>query len=197
MSEVNETTTEQRDFIAIKLEELKEPEPIKEEITTESDVIASKVEELEPETIKEEKTDDDDIVKANKTGEIELKIEVKPENVLIDGVEHLYSYMKIVHTAKITPTNVVVIATELMQIVEKYKELTGPQKKMLVINVIKRVVNNQVDTQEIRTTLNTIIDFTLPIVIDNLVSAMNGEIKFNKEKVQSFFKKYLCCCISK
>ena len=68
---------------------------------------------------------------------------------------------------------------------------------MLIINVIKKIVNNQIDSQETRTALNTIIDFTLPIVIDNLVSAINGEIKFNKEKVESFFKKYIFCCLNK
>ncbi len=173
MSEVNEIKTEEHnDVIAIKLEELKEPP---EQIS-----------------INKENTDDDDIVETNK---VVNKIEIKPENILIDGVEHLYSYMKCVHHEKITPTNIIVIATELMQIVEKYKELTGPQKKMLVINVIKKVVNSQVDSEETRNALNTIIDFTLPAVIDNLVSAINGEIKFNKEKVQSFFKKYICCCI--
>ncbi len=170
MSEANEIKIEQQnDIIAIKLEEMKEPL-----------------------SIYHEKIDDDDIIETKK---IENKIELKPENVLIDGIEHLYSYMKCIHQEKITPINIIVIATELMQIVEKYKGLTGPQKKMLVINVIKKVVNSQVDSEETRNALNTIIDFTLPAVIDNLVSAINGEIKFNKEKVQSFFKKYICCCI--
>jgi hypothetical protein len=188
MSEVNETNIEHSDIkiehgdikiehsdvIAIKLEEIKEPSPIKQEITV--------------------NTNDDDIIDPVKT---ENKIELKPENVLIDGVEHLYSYMKSVHHEKITAVNIVVIATELMQIVEKYKGLNGPQKKMLVINVIKKIVNSQIDSQETRSALITIIDFTLPIVIDNLVSAINGNIKFDKEKVKSFFKKYFCCCISK
>jgi hypothetical protein len=176
MSEVNETKLyneeqkheEQQDVIILNLEEIKEPQPL---------------------DLKQ--TDDADIVKP------EFKIEVKPENVLIDGLEHLYSYMKCVHHEKITPTNVIVIATELMQIVEKYKGLTGLQKKMLILNVIKKIVNTQIDSDETRQVLITIIDFTLPIVIDNLVSAINGNVKFNKEKVQSFFKKYICCCFNK
>ena len=139
----------------------------------------------------DDKSDDKDIIKIT---EITKKIEVKPENMLIDGIEHLYSYIKCVHE-QITPTNIIVIATELIQIVEKYKDLTGPQKKMLVVNVIKKIVNAQTISQETRTVLNTIIEFTLPTVIDNLINAINGNIKFNKEKVQSFFKKYICCCI--
>jgi hypothetical protein len=170
--EHTETTLEHRDVIAIKLEEIKEPTPIKQE----------------------KETDDIDIIEPVKTVN---KIELKPENVLIDGVEHLYSYMKNVHHEKITAVNIVIVTTELMQIVEKYKGLTGPQKKMLVINVIKKVVNSQVDSSETRSTLNTVIDFTLPVVIDNLIDAINGNMKFDKEKVKSFFKKYICCCINK
>jgi predicted transcriptional regulator len=75
-----------------------------------------------------------------------------------------------------------IIIQELRNAIKKEKN----NLKNNVINVIKKVVNTQVDSQETRSTLNTIIDFTLPIVIDNLVSAINGEIKFNKEKVKSF-----------
>jgi hypothetical protein len=169
--QTSEKTSEKTNDVIIKLEDIKEPVPLK--------------------------INDDDIIEITETSKTEFKIEVKPENVLIDGLEHLYSYIRCVHHEKITPTNIIVIATELIQIVEKYKGLTGPQKKMLVINVIKKVVNHQIESDETRKTLNIIIDLTLPIVIDNIISAMNGEIKFNKEKVQSFFKKYICCCFAK
>jgi hypothetical protein len=189
MSEVNEIKIEeQSDIITIKLEEMKEPNPLETEFTSCICINDSDCD-CDSDNIKD---NNKDIIKKIDVSE---KIEIKPENVLIDGIEHLYSYMKCVHSEKITPTNIIVIATELMQIVEKYKGLTGPQKKMLVINVIKKAINSQIDSQETRNILNTIIDFTLPSVIDNLVDAINGNIKFNKEKVQSFFKKYICCCI--
>ena len=116
-----------------------------------------------------------------------------PENILIDTVEHLYNYAKSVHTSKITPSNIIIITTEIIQTVEKYNNLTGVQKKMVVINVIKKLVNTQFDTDEDKKAMNIIIDLTLPSIIDNLISAINGDFKFNKEKVNSFFKK-LCCC---
>ncbi len=190
MSDVNEIKTQEHtdtDIIAIKLEDIKEPAPIQTEFTS---CICTNDCNCDNDDVN--KSNDNDIIK---TTEISEKIQLKPENVLIDGIEHLYSYMKSVHHSRITPINIVVFATELMQIVEKYNGLTGPQKKMLVINVIKKLVNNQADSEETRVALNTIIDFTLPSVIDNLVDAINGNIKFNKEKVQSFFKKYICCCI--
>jgi len=116
-----------------------------------------------------------------------------PENILIDTVEHLYNYVKSVNISKITPSNIVIITTEIIQLVEKYNNLTGIQKKMVVINVIKKLVNTQFDTDEDKKAMNIIIDLTLPSIIDNLISAINGDFKFNKEKVNSFFKK-LCCC---
>jgi hypothetical protein len=64
---------------------------------------------------------------------------------------------------------------------------------MVVINVIKKLVNTQFNTDEDKQAMNIIIDLTLPTVIDGLISAINGDIKFNKEKVKSFFKKYFCC----
>ena len=123
-------------------------------------------------------------------------VELNPENVLIDGVEHLYNHIKAIHSEKVTAVNVIIIATELMMVVEKYKNLTGKQKKMLVVNVIKKLVNSQDYTTEERNALYMIIDFTLPVVIDNLVSAVNGQFTFNKEKTVSFFKKYICCCFN-
>ena len=121
------------------------------------------------------------------------KVEVKPENVLIDTFESLYEHVKSIHSEKVTPTNIVLIATELIQLVEKYKQLTGIQKRTLVINVIKKLVNSQIDTEEDKKAMNLIIDLTLPSVLDNLVNAINGNLKFDREKAKSFFRKYFCC----
>jgi hypothetical protein len=118
---------------------------------------------------------------------------IQTENVLIDSVEYLYNHLKSIHSEKITPTNIILIATEIIQLVEKYKQLTGNQKKTIVISVVKKLVNSQFDTEEDKRAMNLIIDLTLPSVIDNLVNAINGNLKFNKEKVKSFFKKYFCC----
>ncbi len=145
------------------------------------------------ETIKE--TTFDSVVEAtpDKVNLETDKVETKPENVLLDTFEHLYSYVVSVHSEKLNASNIIVIATELMQVVEKYKTLTGSQKKTLVINVIKKLVNSTVDDESDKKTLNTIIDLTLPTVIDNLINAINGNIKFDKEKAKSFFRRFLCC----
>jgi len=58
-----------------------------------------------------------------------------------DSVDKLYeSLSRIVGDDKITESNIVFIATNLMQIVEKYPSLNGSKKKALVIHVLKRFV---------------------------------------------------------
>lgn len=126
-------------------------------------------------------------------GDVELSA-IPLENMLIDKFEYIYQHVANIHKEKITPANIVLIAAESIQLAEKCGDLTGNQKKTLVINVVKRLVNSQFDTDEDKNAMNLIIDFTLPSVIDNLVSAINGDLKFNKEKVQSFFSKCFCCC---
>ncbi len=173
----------------IKTEEVKTEEVKTEEVKTEE----VKTEEVKTEEVKTEevKTNDDIIIAPSENND---KIEVRPENILIDGVEYLYNHIKSIHTENIDVTNIISIVTELIQLVEKYKNLTGPQKKMLVINVIRKLVNNQDISEHDKNTINIIIENTLPIVIDNLISAINGKLSFNKNKILSFIKKNIICC---
>lgn len=119
------------------------------------------------------------------------------ENVMMQYLEEVYRYVKTVHGQnKITAVNIVTVASELIQIVEKYKQMTGAQKKMVIISSIKRIVNEQEDTIEEKAALNIIIDNTLPILIDSMVSAINGAMKFIKENKGSIIKKLksIFCC---
>jgi hypothetical protein len=129
-----------------------------------------------------------------------------PENTLLVKLEEMVSYIKsVLGNDTITVTNLVFITTKLMHVVEQYKDLTGYQKKMLIMDTIKKVINdtiidtivdNMSDSQE-RMILMTIVDLNLPPLIDTLVSAINGNIKFEKDKIMSFFKKLFCCGSSK
>lgn len=129
------------------------------------------------------------------TNEIQIikieKLDIDLTNDLIDLFNHLYKHITSIHKENITPSNIVILATELIQLVEKYQNLTGNQKKMLVINIIKKYVNEQNGSEDDKKALNLIIDLTLPNIIDNLIKAINGEINFNRAK--SFFSKFICC----
>lgn len=66
----------------------------------------------------------------------------------------------------------------------------------MVINVIKKLVNSQIDSPEDKIAITIIVDTTLPVVIDNLIEVMKGKLKFDKEKTISFFRKYILCCFT-
>jgi hypothetical protein len=113
------------------------------------------------------------------------------QNSLIEIIDSTYRYVKSVYGINITASNVVVIASNLIQVVEKYKDLPGNQKKLVVISTIKMILQEQTTMSETdKMAINVIIDSTLPTVIDNLILAINGGMKFDKESIK---KKYLCC----
>ena len=91
---------------------------------------------------------------------------------------------------KVTTINIVMIATNLMQIVEKYPKISGIQKKSLVIQVLKKFVIDQSDG-DTENALLLFIDTFLPSVIDTIISVDVKEIVINiKKGVKSFF---ICC----
>jgi hypothetical protein len=116
-------------------------------------------------------------------------------NPILDRLEELYKYVKqTLGNNKITAASLMSIANNLMQIVEKYNDLSGNQKKMLVIDTIKRIINETVDDSSDRSNLLMIADITLPTVIDTLISAINGDLKFDVKKAKARFLSIFSCC---
>lgn len=116
-------------------------------------------------------------------------------NSLLDKMEQLYNYVKkTLGAQKINATSIIIITNNLMQIVEKYNDLSGNQKKMLVIDTIKRIINETINDELEKTNLLLIVDLTLPKVIDTIISAINGDLKFNVNKVKNSFQKLFFCC---
>jgi hypothetical protein len=64
---------------------------------------------------------------------------------------------------------------------------------MLVINVIKKVVNEESSSDEEKVALNVIIDNTLPHMIDGFIEAINDMMTFIKDYNKSWLKKLFCC----
>ena len=126
-------------------------------------------------------------------------VNVKPEpNSFLIKLEQMVEYIKnTLGDEKITATNIVIISTNLMHIVEQYKDLTGSQKKMLILDTIKKVITQNVNDPQERISLMLIVDMTLPPMLDTLVKAINGGLKFEKDKVVSGFTKLFCCGGSK
>ena len=64
---------------------------------------------------------------------------------------------------------------------------------MLILDTLKKVINQNVSDAQERMSLMMIVDMTLPLVLDTLVTAINGGLKFEKDKVVSGFKNLFCC----
>lgn len=86
----------------------------------------------------------------------------------------------------------------IMLVVEKYPELTGEDKKQIVIAVIKKIVIEIGLDEDNNDIAQTVIDTALPIVIDLVVAASRGDLDLNK--IKGRFSKFwasvkkICCC---
>jgi hypothetical protein len=119
---------------------------------------------------------------------------ISTENELLNILEEMYKYIKSMYGNQIITSNIVIITSQLIQVVEKYKTLTGNQKKMLVISTIKRLVNEKESNNDEKIALLLVIDNTVPHMIDGFVDAINGNIKFDKEKIKSCISNIFFCC---
>ena len=81
--------------------------------------------------------------------------------------------------------------------------MTGAQKKMLILDTLTKVINEQYINSENsldKQLLFMLIDSILPHMIDTLVSSINGDNKFSKsikssksDKKTSSISKLFCC----
>jgi hypothetical protein len=94
-----------------------------------------------------------------------------------------------------TATTFITLVTLVMQSVEKVVELSGPEKKQVAINVIKQLVQEIPMSEADKTVVLTIIDTTLPKIIDFIVSAANGEFDF--AQIATMWKDMFPCCFKK
>jgi hypothetical protein len=97
-----------------------------------------------------------------------------------DLIDRLYESISLMGD-KITTLNVVLISTNLMQIVEKYPKITGSQKKALVIHVLKKFAVDHLDGDD-ETALLIFINTFLPSVIDAMISIDKKELAIKIKK---------------
>ena len=113
---------------------------------------------------------------------------IKP--LINNNIEKLYASLSIImKNNKLNTTNILVITTNLMQIVEKYPKISGSQKKTLVVDVLKMFVGKNTDGENKEIILLYINTF-LPSVIDTLISVDKKEMKI---KTRKLFKKCFSC----
>ena len=128
-------------------------------------------------------------------------------SILTVKTELLLEYTKsILGSGQITPLNFIMIVNSLMKEVETYKELSGPQKKMIVLDTIKKLINenyNEVysespamsqEYEKQKQILLIIVEQTGPYIIDNLVLAINGKFKLAESRFTIWMNKLFGMC---
>lgn len=96
---------------------------------------------------------------------------------------------KIISDKKVTTANILSVITQLMVAAAKYPNLSGSQKKELVIYVTRKFIEDSKDLDEnTKLELLTMFDTIIPTAIDLLVAASKSKFAFKIKK------KLLSCC---
>ena len=114
------------------------------------------------------------------------------KSIPLTGTERLYEEVKkIIGNKKLNRSNIVVILLSLMQSVENYKNLTGVQKKTLILDTLNNVINDIIDDEQEAMELKLLVQLTLPSVIDTFISIDKKKIAI---KIKKGCKSIFSCC---
>ena len=86
---------------------------------------------------------------------------------------------KAVDLQTITPESIFKMLMSVMGLVERQKQLSGPQKKQAVIDVVNRLVDEIPAEAEEKAAIMSAIQLLLPSLIDTIVSVSLGELDIN------------------
>lgn len=104
-----------------------------------------------------------------------------------DDVLIVYSKLKEMSDKTETPDAgvMVVLVTLLIKIVEKIAgDKSGTYKKELVIKVLTKVVEDSKISDDSKSSLIAVINYTIPTMIDTMISLAKNEINIGKMKEQ-------------
>ena len=81
-----------------------------------------------------------------------------------------------------------------MQLVESYPNLNGRQKKHVILEAINMLIDDQHDNVEDAAQLKSLVQITLPTVIDTIVSVDRKELQV---KIKKYCGILFSCCKNK
>lgn len=85
--------------------------------------------------------------------------------------------MKSIASQTVTPALIITCTVVAMQAVETQGQLTGEQKKQIVLSVLQMVVTNAPGLdQDTRTALSLLVATAVPMTIDKMIGVANGDI---------------------
>lgn len=103
---------------------------------------------------------------------------------------------KTLQYTEITFSTIIDIITETVQFVEKYKHLTGPERKVVVVESVVVYLEHVVEDAQWRDQLVGFVDLVGPHLIDVVVYASKGKFKINRKTIRRTLSKLTCGCVS-
>jgi hypothetical protein len=111
-------------------------------------------------------------------------------------LEALKSKIKEAFPESVTMADISQCIITSMSLVGQIEQISGHQKKDLVIDLVIYCCVTEGDNGPLES-LEPVLKFVVPQIIDKLILVENGKLKFNSERVKSFFSKVvksLSCC---
>lgn len=106
----------------------------------------------------------------------------------------LYDKLKDLGSGGVTSSNITGIVLSLMQFVQTIGGLNGAQKKQLVISVIRKFINEEIEDRDLARDLSVFVELTLPPLIDEFVALNNHETRIKiKSCISKILQKCFCC----
>jgi hypothetical protein len=105
----------------------------------------------------------------------------------------IINFFKDIESHSINISNITDYVISLMKIIETIDKVKGVDKKKLVIFIIKKIVDKNIDDNYEREILFYFIDNMLPNVIDTIISIDKKKIIISVNKAKSLFKKIFSC----
>lgn len=132
---------------------------------------------------------------SNSSGSINLELTDICQNEINETTTLIMSLVGKLKTSfdqyTLNENNMIDYVVRIMSLVEQQQNLSGFEKKAVVIEVLTRLVDDSNNlNSESKTVLKNIIKIVVPGVIETIVSATKGLISVNK-KVEESVKK--CC----
>ena len=110
--------------------------------------------------------------------------------------QHVFdeSYLKLLDTLddKVTFSNMVNIITRSIEIVDKYKKLSGLEKKLMVVKMITTLIDKHESDESIKKALIDLLNTVGVSVIDTIIYATKGKLAINLTKCTKMVKCFKC-----
>lgn len=113
-----------------------------------------------------------------------------------NNTQHVFeeSYLKLLDTLddKVTFSNMVNIITRSVEIVDKYKKLSGLEKKLMVVKMITTLIDKHESDESIKKALIDLLNTVGVSVIDTIIYATKGKLAINLTKCKKMVKYFKC-----